>query len=66
MTHAVAAVIEQAGAPFVRVDIDLDEPRANEILVRVEAVGMCHTDLSVRAAQAMLGSEVIKPVLRLS
>ncbi|MFI6999319.1 NAD(P)-dependent alcohol dehydrogenase [Nocardia sp. NPDC050175] len=63
MTHAVAAVIEQAGAPFVRVDIDLDEPRAHEVLVRIEAVGMCHTDLSVRTGSipfplpAVLGHE---------
>jgi aryl-alcohol dehydrogenase len=49
MADAIAAVVERAGAPFTRIDIVLDEPRAHEVMVRIEAVGMCHTDLSVRA-----------------
>jgi aryl-alcohol dehydrogenase len=43
-----AAVAWEAGAPLAIEEIDLDEPRDDEILVRVEAVGVCHTDESAR------------------
>lgn len=33
---------------FELVEVDLDEPRADEVLVRVVASGLCHTDVSVR------------------
>jgi aryl-alcohol dehydrogenase len=42
-----AAVVESGGAPFSLVDVELDEPRADEVLVRVTAAGLCHTDLGV-------------------
>jgi S-(hydroxymethyl)glutathione dehydrogenase/alcohol dehydrogenase len=40
-----AAVLEQFGEPLVVQELDLLEPRAGEVLVRVEACGVCHTDL---------------------
>src|SRR3954452_12557760 len=40
-----AAVLEEFGAPLVVQEIDLDEPRAGEVLVRLAACGVCHTDL---------------------
>jgi S-(hydroxymethyl)glutathione dehydrogenase/alcohol dehydrogenase len=40
-----AAVLEQFGQPLVVQDLDLAEPRAGEVLVRLEACGVCHTDL---------------------
>jgi aryl-alcohol dehydrogenase len=43
-----AAVAWKAGAPLAIEELDLDEPRDDEILVRVEAVGVCHTDESAR------------------
>lgn len=39
-----AAVAWEPGAPLSIEEVDLDEPRPDEILVRVEAVGVCHTD----------------------
>jgi aryl-alcohol dehydrogenase len=42
-----AAVVESGGAPFTLVDVELDEPRADEVLVRITAAGLCHTDLGV-------------------
>lgn len=36
------------GSPFEFHDLELDEPRDNEIVVRVVAVGICHTDVSVQ------------------
>ena len=43
-----AAVTPAAGAPFEVCALELDGPHAGEILVRVAACGLCHTDLVVR------------------
>ncbi len=40
-----AAVFYEAGRPFEVHELDLEEPRAGEVLVRMEAVGICGTDL---------------------
>jgi aryl-alcohol dehydrogenase len=43
-----AAVAPAAGLASVREDVELDEPRADEILVALAACGICHTDLSMQ------------------
>jgi S-(hydroxymethyl)glutathione dehydrogenase/alcohol dehydrogenase len=40
-----AAVLEEFGHPLVVQEIELAEPRAGEVLVRVQACGVCHTDM---------------------
>ena len=40
-----AAVLEEFGKPLVVQDVELAGPKAGEVLVRVEACGVCHTDL---------------------
>jgi S-(hydroxymethyl)glutathione dehydrogenase / alcohol dehydrogenase len=40
-----AAVLERFGAPLNVTEVDLAEPRAGEVLVRLEACGVCHTDM---------------------
>ncbi len=40
-----AAVLEEFGAPLKVQSVELAEPRAGEALVRLEACGVCHTDL---------------------
>ena len=40
-----AAVLEEFGSPLVVQDVDLEEPRTGEVLVRLAACGVCHTDL---------------------
>ena len=40
-----AAVLESFGEPLVIQDIELDEPKGHEVLVRLVACGVCHTDL---------------------
>ncbi|MEA2496448.1 MAG: S-(hydroxymethyl)glutathione dehydrogenase / alcohol dehydrogenase [Thermoleophilaceae bacterium] len=40
-----AAVLEEFAKPMVVQELDLAEPRAGEVLVRLEACGVCHTDL---------------------
>ncbi|MFD4675702.1 NAD(P)-dependent alcohol dehydrogenase [Lentzea sp. NPDC058450] len=46
--RTAAAVVSSAGADFVLRDVELDEPGPGEVLVRVEATGMCHADLAAR------------------
>jgi aryl-alcohol dehydrogenase len=43
-----AAVVERKGAPFALQELELGELRGDEVLVEVEAAGICHTDLIVR------------------
>ena len=58
-----AAVARAAGAPFNVEPAELDAPRPDEILVRIRAVGVCHTDLVARdgampfSMPAVLGHE---------
>src|SRR5256885_16040962 len=40
-----ATVLEEFGRPLVVQELDLAEPRAGEVLVRLVACGVCHTDL---------------------
>ena len=40
-----AAVAEKPAAGFVIQDIEVDDPREDEILVKIAGVGLCHTDL---------------------
>jgi S-(hydroxymethyl)glutathione dehydrogenase/alcohol dehydrogenase len=40
-----AAVLEEFGKPLVVQEVDLAEPRTGEVLVRLAACGVCHTDL---------------------
>jgi aryl-alcohol dehydrogenase len=43
-----AAVVREKGGPFNIEEIELDEPRADEVLVRIASTGLCHTDLVAR------------------
>jgi S-(hydroxymethyl)glutathione dehydrogenase/alcohol dehydrogenase len=40
-----AAVLEEFAKPLVVQEVELSEPRAGEVLVRLVACGVCHTDL---------------------
>ena len=40
-----AAVLEEFGQPLAVQEVELAEPRAGEVLVRLVACGVCHTDL---------------------
>ena len=39
-----AAVAHQAGQPLTIETVQLDGPRAGEVLVEIKATGICHTD----------------------
>jgi S-(hydroxymethyl)glutathione dehydrogenase/alcohol dehydrogenase len=40
-----AAVMYEVNKPLVIEDVEIDKPRAREILIRTKAVGVCHSDL---------------------
>ncbi|MEK6594265.1 MAG: S-(hydroxymethyl)glutathione dehydrogenase/class III alcohol dehydrogenase [Pseudomonadota bacterium] len=44
-----AAVAHKAGAPLVIETVDLEGPRAGEVLVEIRATGICHTDEFTRS-----------------
>ncbi len=48
-----AAVLYEPGRPVSIETVELDEPKANEVLVRVAAAGVCHSD--VHLADGALG-----------
>ena len=43
-----AAIVREKSGPFVIDTLQLDDPRPDEVLVKVVASGMCHTDLHGR------------------
>jgi aryl-alcohol dehydrogenase len=45
---ATAAVLRTQDGPYSLEEIELGEPRADELLVRIVATGMCHTDVLPR------------------
>jgi propanol-preferring alcohol dehydrogenase len=51
-----AAVVRQLGAPLVIQELPIPTPKAGEVLVRIRASGVCHTDL-----HAAHGDWPIKP-----
>ncbi len=44
-----AAVAFEAGAPLVVTEVDLEGPKAGEVLVEIKATGVCHTDEFTRS-----------------
>lgn len=43
-----AAVVREPCGPFVFEEITLDDPQPDEVLVRIIACGICHTDIAAR------------------
>ena len=43
-----AAVVRQQGGPLSIESLSIAEPRADEVLVKIVGVGVCHTDLVCR------------------
>ena len=43
-----AALVKSIGEPFEIEEIDLDDPRPDEIIVQIVGTGLCHTDIFFR------------------
>ena len=51
-----AAVVREFGKPLAIEELPVPQPKANEILVKMESTGVCHTDL-----HAVQGDWPVKP-----
>ena len=49
MMKTRAAVLRKGGQPWEITELDLDEPKAGEVLVSMRAAGLCHSDEHIRA-----------------
>ena len=64
-----AAVVSEADGPFALREVELSAPRPDEVIVQLEASGMCHADLSARSGSlpfplpAVLGHEGVGRVV---
>lgn len=54
-----AAVLRDANGAYEIETVDLREPRADEVLVRVVGAGMCHTDVVPRLGSPLVGPPII-------
>ena len=59
MTSGMAGVVTSAGAPFDLMRIALPAPEAGQVLVRLEAAGICHADLGARAGHFPVSYPVV-------
>ena len=50
-----AAITYEPGQPLVIEELELDEPKTGEVLVKVAAVGLCHSDYHVMAGDRPVG-----------
>jgi NDMA-dependent alcohol dehydrogenase len=57
--HARAAILWDRGQPWSVEPIELDPPREGEVLVRVVASGLCHSDDHVRTGDMPLSLPVV-------
>lgn len=58
--RTTAYLVEEPDGDFILADVELEEPREDEVLVRVVATGLCHTDLTV---PTMLPPEMLPTVV---
>ncbi|WP_235530934.1 MULTISPECIES: NAD(P)-dependent alcohol dehydrogenase [unclassified Nocardioides] len=58
--RTTALVVNEPGGDFTFTDVHLEAPRDDEVLVRIVATGLCHTDLVV---PTMLPAEMMPTVM---
>jgi aryl-alcohol dehydrogenase len=46
--RTTVALVEKQGGEFTFDEVDLDGPRPDEVLVRIVATGLCHTDIHLK------------------
>jgi aryl-alcohol dehydrogenase len=51
--NATAAVVREPGAPYTLESVELADLRPNEVYVRIEAAGVCHTDANMQVMVPM-------------
>ena len=48
-----AAVLFDINTPFKIMELDIDPPKANEVLIKMSAVGVCHSDWHLRTGDTL-------------
>lgn len=54
-----AAVLTGVGRPLEICDLELEKPRSHEVLVRLAASGVCHSDLSMQDGTTMIPTPAV-------
>ena len=54
-----AAICREPGRPWEITEVELDEPRANEVRVKFMAAGMCHSDDHIQKGDAQMRFPVV-------
>jgi NDMA-dependent alcohol dehydrogenase len=55
-----AAILHDVGGPWSVEDIELDAPRAGEVLVAMAAAGLCHSDDHILKGDMSVSNEVLR------
>jgi aryl-alcohol dehydrogenase len=59
MVPATALVVNQQGGAFEVTHVELDRLQPSEILVKLKATGICHTDLAVQSGHIPMPFPVV-------
>lgn len=59
MVTMTAAVATTTGTEFDLLEVELDEPRPDEVLVKILAVGICHTDMNALSGRLPVTMPII-------
>jgi S-(hydroxymethyl)glutathione dehydrogenase/alcohol dehydrogenase len=59
MPTALAAVLYESGKPLVIEEVEVADPQAGEVMVRMKAAGVCHSDLHVMKGDLPMPTPII-------
>jgi aryl-alcohol dehydrogenase len=59
MVSAIALIVNEKGGALERTKVELDTLRPKEVLVKLKATGICHTDLAVKAGHIPMPFPVV-------
>jgi hypothetical protein len=59
MAPATALIVNEIGGAWERTEVELDTLRPTEVLVKLKATGICHTDLAVRSGHIPMPFPVV-------
>jgi aryl-alcohol dehydrogenase len=60
----ITAALESHSGKFLMRELDLEDPRDDEVLVKITACGICHTDIAMRGGGYVLGHETSGTVVK--
>ncbi|MDR0732517.1 MAG: alcohol dehydrogenase catalytic domain-containing protein [Dysgonamonadaceae bacterium] len=60
----IIAALENNSGKFLMEELDLEDPKDDEVLVKVAACGICHTDIAMHGGHYLLGHETSGTVVK--